>query len=54
VNPHGPATDSFSVLRGGSWNGDATFLRAAADGGDVPYDAVNVDFGLRGAADGTP
>jgi len=47
VNPQGPATGSFRVLRGGSWNGDTSFLRAAYRGGDVPYDAVNFDFGFR-------
>ena len=46
-DPHGPATGTSRVLRGGSWNGDAYFLRCAYRDDDSPADASNDFIGLR-------
>jgi len=50
-NPHGPATGSSRVLRGGSWNGNAYFSRCAYRDDDSPGDASNDFIGFRCARD---
>ncbi len=46
-DPRGPATGTSRVLRGGSWNGNAYFLRCAYRDYDLPSDASNDFIGLR-------
>jgi len=46
TNPPGPASGSFHVLRGGSWNDNSSDLRSASRNGGAPGDA-NDHYGLR-------
>ena len=41
TDPHGAATGSFRVFRGGSWSLDADDCRSAQRYGDFPADAYN-------------
>ena len=45
-NPTGPATGTYRVLRGGSWNNNAYWARCAARDYTVPYNAT-LRYGLR-------
>jgi len=46
TNPTGPASGSYRVIRGGSWNNSARFCRAAYRGLGTPSGAA-YDLGLR-------
>jgi formylglycine-generating enzyme required for sulfatase activity len=50
-DPHGAGSGTFRVLRGGSWNSNASIVRCAARGFQVPTsaDPVQLRFGLRTA-----
>lgn len=52
-DPKGPSTGPLRVLRGGSWNSDASILRAANRSGHVPS-AKRSDFGFRCARNVSP
>jgi formylglycine-generating enzyme required for sulfatase activity len=52
-DPRGPSTGPLRVVRGGSWNSEASILRAANRGGYVPS-AKRSDFGFRCARDVSP
>ncbi|MEJ6622318.1 MAG: SUMF1/EgtB/PvdO family nonheme iron enzyme [Opitutae bacterium] len=46
VDPTGPASGSFRVLRGGSWNSGGSSLRSAKRGLGTPSDR-GYDIGFR-------
>lgn len=46
TNPTGPATGSYRVLRGGSWDGGAVWCRVSSRLNSLPSNAFNY-FGLR-------
>ncbi|MGD0092185.1 MAG: SUMF1/EgtB/PvdO family nonheme iron enzyme, partial [Planctomycetota bacterium] len=50
-DPEGPATGAARVLRGGGWNGDPDYCRAARRHGVCPPGSWHVDRGFRVALD---
>jgi formylglycine-generating enzyme required for sulfatase activity len=46
VNPPGPASGPYRVLRGGSWSGSSDDLRSSYRGGTSPGDSFYI-FGFR-------
>ncbi len=47
TDPRGPETQSFRVLRGGDWYGNAVSARCADRSDDDPYDGGNGGIGFR-------
>jgi serine/threonine protein kinase/formylglycine-generating enzyme required for sulfatase activity len=47
INPQGAENGSFKVFRGGSWNDDASFVRASSRGGYYPEIGMGVENGFR-------
>ncbi len=45
-NPHGPASGTYRLWRGGGWNGNAASCRVSYRNGSYPYSGYN-DYGFR-------
>jgi len=46
VNPQGPSSGPYRVLRGGSWTGSSDYCRASYRGNNSPDNSV-IDVGFR-------
>ena len=53
TNPHGPASGTYRVVRGGSWGDIASYCRVADRGDYYPF-FTNYDFGFRIARSSVP